>query len=144
LQGPGVLGFLACGAAVRREAFLEVGGFEGHYGLGGEEELLALDLAVAGWNLVYDEAATAYHHPEGSCPRRGRRRLQARNALWSIWLRRPLGSVIARTARSVSAAIGDPDFFPALCDALKGLPWVVRNRRVVPPEIERWLRQLGR
>jgi GT2 family glycosyltransferase len=37
LPGPAVMGFLACGAVVRRSAFLEVGGFDGRLGIGGEE-----------------------------------------------------------------------------------------------------------
>jgi hypothetical protein len=52
LPGPAVMGFLACGAVVRRSAFLEVGGFDGRLGIGGEETLLALDLAGAGWRLA--------------------------------------------------------------------------------------------
>ena len=47
------LGFLACSAVVRREAFLEAGGFSAVLHFGGEEELLALDLAAAGWGLGY-------------------------------------------------------------------------------------------
>src|SRR5207253_11095878 len=38
LPGPRILGFLACGAIVRREAYLGVGGFEFRYGVGGEED----------------------------------------------------------------------------------------------------------
>ena len=37
LPWPRVLGFVACGAVVRREAVLAVGGFDRHYGIGGEE-----------------------------------------------------------------------------------------------------------
>ncbi|HEU4702255.1 MAG TPA: glycosyltransferase family 2 protein, partial [Conexibacter sp.] len=39
--GVPVLGFVACGAVVRRSAYLHVGGFDAHYGIGGEERLLA-------------------------------------------------------------------------------------------------------
>src|SRR5206468_1912268 len=46
--GPSILGFLACGAVVRRSAFLAVGGFAGRFGVGGGEELLGIDLALAG------------------------------------------------------------------------------------------------
>jgi hypothetical protein len=34
LPGPSVLGFIACGAVVRRSAFLEVGGFHARLGVG--------------------------------------------------------------------------------------------------------------
>jgi len=53
LPGPPVLGFLACAAIARREAVLACGGFHARYGFGGEEHLLAVDLATAGWGLAY-------------------------------------------------------------------------------------------
>lgn len=43
LPGPPVLGFVACGAVVRRSAFLAAGGFEPRFGVGGEETLLSID-----------------------------------------------------------------------------------------------------
>ena len=89
LPGPPVVGFLACGAVVRRSAFLAVGGFEPRYGIGGEEELLAIDLAAAGWGLIYAGDVVAHHHPARGDGRPGRRRAQVRNALWTAWLRRP-------------------------------------------------------
>ncbi|HEY2159399.1 MAG TPA: glycosyltransferase, partial [Isosphaeraceae bacterium] len=89
LPGRAVLGFLACGAVVRRSAFLDVGGFEPRFGVGGEEELLAIDLASAGWGLSYCDDIIAHHHPRSSGPRPGRRRVEVRNALWTTWLRRP-------------------------------------------------------
>ncbi|HET6795030.1 MAG TPA: glycosyltransferase family 2 protein, partial [Acidimicrobiales bacterium] len=48
-----VAGFLACSAAVRRDAFLAVGGFPDELVIGGEETPLALRLAAAGWHLGY-------------------------------------------------------------------------------------------
>ena len=44
LPGRSVLGFLACGAVVRRSAFVQAGGFDPVVHFGGEEERLALDL----------------------------------------------------------------------------------------------------
>ena len=41
LPGPSVLGFLACGTIVRREAYLQAGGFDPLLFFFGEEELLA-------------------------------------------------------------------------------------------------------
>jgi GT2 family glycosyltransferase len=48
LPGPPVLGFLACGAVARRSAVLACGGFHARFGFGGEEHLLAVDMAAAG------------------------------------------------------------------------------------------------
>jgi hypothetical protein len=137
--GPAVLGFVACGAIVRRSAFLGCGGFEPRYGIGGEEELLALDLAAAGWTLHYVDDVVAHHHPAPGG--RGRRsRVQIRNALWSCWLRRPAPRALARSAAIVAGAgrAGGP----ALVDALGSLRWVARHRRVIPAAVERAVRSL--
>src|SRR4051812_20596984 len=72
LPGPPVLGFLACGAVVRRAALDAVGGFERRFGTGGEEQLLALDLAAAGWDLAYMPEVRAFHHPAATGPRAAR------------------------------------------------------------------------
>lgn len=50
--GVPIVGFAACGAVVRREAFLEAGGFQQRLGVGGEEHILALDLLWNGWHLA--------------------------------------------------------------------------------------------
>jgi hypothetical protein len=94
LPGPPLLGFIACGAVVRRDAFLEVGGFDARLGVGGEEELLALDLAARGWGLAYVDEVVAHHYPSPSRDPADRRRLLVRNALWSAcsaarWVVRP-------------------------------------------------------
>jgi GT2 family glycosyltransferase len=143
LPGPSVLGFLACGAVVRRAAFLDAGGFEPRFGVGGEEELLAVDLAAAGWGLAYCDDVAAHHHPAACGPRPGRRRMQHRNALWASWLRRPPRSALRRTAALASAAWRDRELRRGLWDAAAGLPWVLRARRPVPPEVERALLALG-
>ena len=66
LPGPSVLGFLACAAVVRREAFLRCGGFDPVVFFMGEEGRLAYDLAAAGWGLAYCAEVTAHHDPPPS------------------------------------------------------------------------------
>ncbi|HEV8650045.1 MAG TPA: glycosyltransferase [Actinomycetes bacterium] len=143
LPGPSVLGFVACGAVVRRCAFLAVRGFHPRFGVGGEEELLAMDLAARGWGLAYVEEVMAHHHPSPSRDPDGRRRVQVRNGLWSAWLRRPLGGVARQTLSLLPAAVGDPAARAGVLDAVRGLPWVLRERRPVAPELEADLRTLG-
>jgi GT2 family glycosyltransferase len=142
LPGPSVLGFIACGAVVRRAAFLEVGGFDVRLGVGGEEELLSVDLAARGWGLAYVDDVVAFHHPSPSRNPSGRRRVQVRNALWSAWLRRPLGGAARQTAHLAALAIHQPGASSGLLLALLGLPWVLRERRPVPRELEAALRTL--
>jgi GT2 family glycosyltransferase len=139
--GPRVLGFVACGAAVRREAFLEVGGFERRLGIGGEESLLSLDLAAAGWELRYLEPAVAHHHPNVTGPRLGRDVTMLRNDLWTTWLRRPRPVALAATAR-VAARARERTARRALVAALRQAPWALRNRRALPAAVERDLRLL--
>ena len=90
---------------VRRSAFLEVGGFDARLGVGGEEELLSVDLAARGWGLAYVDEVVAHHHPSPSRDLSGRRRVQMRNALWSAWLRRPLGGAARQTAHLAALAV---------------------------------------
>jgi GT2 family glycosyltransferase len=142
LPGPSVLGFIACGAVVRRTAFLELGGFDVRLGVGGEEELLSVDLATRGWGLAYVDEVVAHHHPSPSRDPCGRRRVQVRNALWSAWLRRPLGGAARQTAHLAALAIHQPGASPGLLLAVLGLPWVLRERRPVQPELEAALRTL--
>jgi GT2 family glycosyltransferase len=140
LPGPPVLGFVACGAVLRRAALLDVGGFHPRFGTGGEERLLAIDLAAAGWGLAYVEEVVAHHHPAG--PGRATRSATVlRNELWTAWLRRPLASAARVTAAVLrdTAHRGQP---AALLDALRGLPWIVRERRAVGSALERSIRAL--
>jgi GT2 family glycosyltransferase len=101
LPGPAVLGFLTCGAVVRRDAFLTAGGFDDVVFFHGEEERLALDLAAAGWGMAYVDDVVAHHYPSFSRDVNGRRALAARNTLLTAVMRRPWPAV----ARTVLAAV---------------------------------------
>jgi GT2 family glycosyltransferase len=143
LPGPAVLGFLACGAIVRRRAYLGVGGFHRHMGVGAEESLLALDLAAAGWELAYVEDIVAHHHPwRAGSGGRERRSIVLRNLFWAAWLRRPAPRALALTAALTLACVRE-GLPRALLDAVRGLPWVLHERRVLPPEVERAARLLS-
>ncbi|TDD74750.1 glycosyltransferase family 2 protein [Actinomadura rubrisoli] len=133
LPGPAILGFLACSAIVRRDAFLDAGGFSDVLHFGGEEELLALDLAAAGWGLAYAPELVVHHHPstQGRDPS-ARRRREARNRLLTAWLRRPLPAV----ARIAASALGSRDGRAGLADAARLVPALLRARRPVPPAVE--------
>jgi GT2 family glycosyltransferase len=140
MPGPSLLGFLAGASMVRRDAFLQVGGFEPRLFLGGEEELLAIDLAARGWWLCYVPDVVIHHHPSPIRNTRSRRSYLVRNALWSAWLRRPLWSALGQTLRVVRRAPRDGAALRGIAQALAGLPWVLRERRVVAPDLERRIR----
>lgn len=142
--GPPVLGFVACGAVVRRDDFLAAGGFHERLGVRGEEELLALDLTQAGRLLVYVPEVVARHHPAPGRDPGGRRRVQARNALWCAWLRRPAPAALRATARAAAAAARDRAARRGLLDAVAGGGWIAARRRPVDARVERLVRLLER
>jgi GT2 family glycosyltransferase len=143
LPGRAVVGFLAGASVFRREAFLQGGGYEPRFFIGGEEALLAYDLLARGWHIVYNDRLTVHHHPSSYRDARGRRRLLARNALWVAWLRRPLPAALGRTLRVMWSGLPDRAAIAGCVDALRGLPWVLRNRRVIPPHVEALRRRAG-
>ncbi len=145
LPGPPVLGFLACASIVRRSAYLEVGGFDPHLLIAAEEQLLATDLAAAGWGLAYVDDVVTHHYPSAVRDASARRRLAIRNDLWFAWLRRPASTAIGHTLQMVRGGFyKDPAVRAGLLGALRGLPWALRERRVVPDHVESKLRILDR
>jgi GT2 family glycosyltransferase len=142
LPGPALLGVLAGASMFRVAAFREVGGFSSRLVLGGEEELLALDLASAGWWMCWSPEVVIEHAPSVSRDPRRRRQLGIRNTLWTAWLRRPLPSALRRTGILLRSVPRDWTSTVAFAEALVGLPWILRERRVVPAEVERGLRLL--
>lgn len=142
LPGTPILGFLAGASMVRRSAFLDAGGFERRLFLGCEEILLALDLAVMDWQLAYVKDVVVHHHPSARRESSGRRLIHSRNSLWVDWLRRPATHAIGRTLAALLANFPDPLVFRAFMEAARGLPWVLRHRRVIPPHLHGALRQI--
>ncbi|MGY2080829.1 glycosyltransferase family 2 protein [Modestobacter sp. SYSU DS0657] len=136
--GPDVLSFPAFAAVVRRDAYLAVGGFSAFLFFGGEEHLLALDLAAAGWQLAYADDVVAWHDPAGpDRPSPQRWALQTRNDVLVDWLRRPLPVALAATARLARRCRDEPAARTALAGVLRRLPAALRQRRPVPAELER-------
>ncbi|MGY1622771.1 glycosyltransferase family 2 protein [Geodermatophilus sp. SYSU D00965] len=136
LPGPALGSFLAGASVLRREAFDEVGGFSERLWLGGEEELMAGDLAAAGWELCYLPELTVHHQASTARDPHKRRRDGIRNTLWTTWLRRPLRPALRRTAHLLRTVPRDGLSVLGVLDAVRGLPWVLRERRVLPAHAE--------
>jgi GT2 family glycosyltransferase len=142
LPGPALLGVMAGLTMFRLSAFREVGGFSPRMWLGGEEELFTLDLAARGWWSCWAEDVVIHHFPSRSRDSRLRRQLGIRNTLWTQWLRRPVPSAWRTTWWVLGSAPKDRATATAVAWALGGLPWVLRERRVVPAHVEHGLRLL--
>ncbi|MEE6178270.1 glycosyltransferase family 2 protein [Mycobacterium sp. 050134] len=142
IPGHPLLSFLAGVSIVRRQAFIDAGGFSARLWLGGEEELLASDLARAGWHMSHVPEIVAHHQASRLRDAHLRRRHGIRNTLWFNWLRRPLPGAAVRTARLLRRLLRDRVTAQGIADALRGLPWVLRERNPVPTNVERGYRQL--
>jgi GT2 family glycosyltransferase len=141
LPGPSLLGFVACGALVRTEAFEAVGGFDPVVRFPGEEERLALDLATAGWAMAYVDSVTVHHHPS---PRRhDPRRRQA-----GIWRSKVLTAVMRAHLPDLAGVLttavrsGRPGI-EGLLHAVPDLPAAVLRRRPIPAHVRTGLARLA-
>ena len=141
--GPSVLGFLACAAVLRRQAFCAVGGFSDLLFFVGEERLLCYDLATAGWERAYLDDVVAHHHPSAHRPDPERRRvLELRNAVLTAVLRRPRPVAVATTAALARESGHDVIARTALRQALARLPAALRRRAPLPAAVEEQVRML--
>lgn len=136
LPGPALGSFLAGASVLRRDAFTAAGGFSSRLWLGGEEELLAVDLATAGWELCYAEDLTVHHRASTLRDPTRRRRDGLRNTLWFTWLRRPIRPALARTVHLARTVPRDRTSALAALDAVRGAGWVLAERRPVPAAVE--------
>jgi GT2 family glycosyltransferase len=135
MPGPAVLGFVTCGAVVRRHAFLEAGGFDPVVHYPGEEERLALDLATASWQLAYVEDVVAHHHPSLThAPTLQRQVLERRNELLTAVMRRPWSKVRSTLAEHLADGRASR---VGMLQAVPKLPAALMRRRLLPSRVER-------
>jgi GT2 family glycosyltransferase len=142
LPGPALMSILAGASMVRCDAFRAVGGFSPRMWLGGEEELLAADLVTRGYRLCYLSGAVVHHEASVLRDPAHRRWLGLRNTLWFTWLRRPAPAALRRTAELALSVPRDRVSAAAFGAAIRGLPWVLRERQPLPPPVEGWMRLL--
>jgi GT2 family glycosyltransferase len=142
LPGPRVLGFLGCAAVARRRAYMAAGGYSRLLFIGGEEELLAYDLAARGWQITYRNDVIAHHWPSPARDARRRRAQEIRNRVLVAWLRRPLSRAIGDTIRLAHTVSQDPAAGRALAEAVFKLPAALLLRRRLPARVEADIRLL--
>ena len=103
---------------------------------------MALDLAAQGWAMTYMPELGIRHFPSALRDSRRRSQMLARNSLWTAWLRRPARVALWRTRQLCRASIHDPNVRVGLRAGATGMSWVLRERRVVPRELEQRLQLL--
>ena len=141
VPGIPVLGFLGCATVVRRSAFEDVGGFEERLHFAGEEQLLATDLVEHGWQVRFVPELVVHHRASTSRDPVWRQRRDVRNALWNLWLRRPMAVAAVQSWKRLRESAPWPALGGALEAVVRG-GWVLGRRRRVSADVERQLRRL--
>lgn len=144
VPGIPILGFLACGVVLRREAFLDAGGFEVRFRTGGEEAIVAMEMARHGWALSYIDELVTHHHPSRSRDVFARRVEGVCVDLWLAWMRRSPRRVRRVTTRILRQAFTSSSHRVGIRRAIRQFPQVARLRRPVPDWLEVQLMLLDR
>jgi GT2 family glycosyltransferase len=140
LPGPSLLGFVACAALVRTDAFTTAGGFDPVVRFPGEEERLALDLAAAGWGVAYVDDVTVHHHPSLRREPDAERQVGIwRSRLLTAVMRYPVRDLAGQLVRALRAGRAGRH---GLAGALPRVPAALRRRRVLPASVMTGVREL--
>ena len=137
LPGRPILGLLAGATAFRRDAFMQAGGYHPRYFR--RRGSAARARPVPRRRMA--RLCAAPHGPPSpvaAARRAHARRVTARNAVWTAWLRWPAGRAAAD--RLLPRLWRDR----MLARTFAGLAWILRERRTIPPHVERLRRQLER
>ena len=131
LPGPSLVGYMAGACVFRTQAFRTVGGYEPRLFIGGEEELVALDVLDRGWAIVYCDALAVAHCPSPARDARLRRRMLARNAALVAWLRLPIHEAVTRTMRSLALSAREGGLAAHAAQLVRDIGWALSRRRPV-------------
>ena len=142
LPGHRILSYLEGLNVVRREAYEQGGGYDPRLLVGGPEEHLATEMLRHGWELRYVPEVVAHHVPDHKDPGPFVRRLGVRNTLWFAWLRRPLRPALSWSVHVIRSSPKNLATLGGVLGALRALPWIVRERDVVPAGVEAQLKLL--
>ncbi|MGW0176367.1 glycosyltransferase family 2 protein [Rhodococcus sp. NPDC003322] len=137
LPGVSVLGFPACAAMVRRDAYLEVGGFNKLLQFAGEEDLLAIDLSRHGWDLCYLPDLVVYRKPMRIRLHRGARlRREERNRILTAVMRRPVTHCARLVRKLLAETAHDPRNLALWVSLARRVPAAAWRRAPIAAELE--------
>jgi hypothetical protein len=142
LPGPALIGYMAGACVFRTTVFREVGGYEPRLFIGGEEELVALDVLDAGHAIVYCDSIVTTHCPSPSRDASLRRRMLARNAALVAWLRLTRSEAFAATWRAFEVLARERSVRGDAMAWLRDIRWAMHRRCVVDAHVVRLRRQV--
>jgi GT2 family glycosyltransferase len=138
--------FFPAGASMmRRDAFLEIGGFFEPFFFGSEEVELTTRLISAGWDVTYQPRASFDHvKAPGLRDSHAGLRYRVRNHLWYLGLHFPWGMAIRRAIGYLAFDLAEAlwrrqlgAWAGGIVDAVRGWPAVRSYRRVLPRDVLR-------
>lgn len=135
LPGTVLLSFMAGAAVMRRSAFLEAGGYDPRFFMGGEEETLAYPLARLGWQMRYVDTVVMHHHPS-LANATTLRAYGLRNTLVNAWLHRRLASAVRWTVFTLADTPKNRDYVRGLWLTIRSIPWILRERRPIQQNLD--------
>lgn len=135
LPGPQVLSFLAHACVMRTRAFYDVGGYWPPLFVGGEEALMALDMAEQGWSMVYLENVVVRRRLARARNPRSIERRRLRNAVWVAWMRLPTGMAWRETMQQLRTAAQRRQLKAVLAITMPGMMRVLKARHVVTARV---------
>jgi len=143
IPGAVLMSFMGGAVIVRRSAYLEVGGYDAAFFMGGEEETLAYPLLRNGWHLRYLPELVMRHHPSvANAPHL--RAHGMRNTLWNAWLHRRLPSALRWTIFTLADTPKNVDWIRGIGMAVAGSAWILRRRKPVNRRLDHQLTILDR
>jgi GT2 family glycosyltransferase len=137
LPGPSLIGYMAGACVFRTSLYRQIGGYEPRLFIGGEEELVSLDVLASGFAIVYAEELVLHHHPSPIRDSGLRRRMLARNAAWVAWMRLPWRDALNATRVAIHVMRREGKFPGDAFALIAALPWALARRRVISSDIER-------
>ena len=135
-RAPQMLDFMAGACVMRTRAFYDVGGYWPPLFAGGEEALMALDLAERGWRIIYAKDVVIRRFSVRARNPGPHEKLMVRNAIWVAWMRRPLRMAWHETRVQLIRAHIQTMFWRTLLKVLIGLPRALQRRKVISPAVE--------
>lgn len=143
VPGIPILGFMGGASIMRVSAFLGVGGYDERYFMGGEEETVAVPLAMAGWALRYVPEVVMHHEPSLANATRFRA-LGMRNTIVTAWLHRSIRHAARWTLFTLADQPKNGDYLRGIGLVIRAVPWVIRERQPMGRQLDSDLAQLNR
>lgn len=142
--------FIGCAAIIRKEIIDKVGGYPKEYFIYANEQDLATRVLDLGYKIIYYPRLIAYHKvPPKYISRETKRKFfyTLRNDIWYYWKYFPIKYALRKTIIRIGYGIKQgikhgwiTTMIFSLFSCLKGLPRILRNRKLMKHETLRYIR----